>query len=64
MVDERNYFINFLILTAPPLGGAVKAVFLPHLLTVKYHVFLQNNQKKIKNILLCVFFHLDKILLN
>ena len=33
MVDEHNYFINFLIfLTSPPLRGAVKAVFLPHLI--------------------------------
>ena len=32
LVDHRNYFINFLIFTEPPLGGEVKAVFLPHLL--------------------------------
>ena len=32
LVDERTYFIIFLIFTAPPpLGDAVKAVFLPHL---------------------------------
>ena len=31
LVDDRNYFINFLIFTAPPLGGVVKAVLLPHL---------------------------------
>ena len=34
-VDERKYFINFLFFTAPPLGGAVKAVVLPHL---HYHI--------------------------
>ena len=32
MVDERNYFIIFKFFTTPPLGGAIKAVFLPHLL--------------------------------
>ena len=29
-VSESNYFINFLIFNAPPLGGAIKAILLPH----------------------------------
>ena len=40
LVDDRNYFIKFLIFTEPPLGGAVKAVFLPHLhILITFSIF-------------------------
>ena len=46
-VDESKYFINLLVFTGPPLGGALNAVLLPYL---QCRIIFLNRLNKIFNL--------------